>query len=475
METQNIVSDRESVVVCPYCGHTNDTESSRCGQCWSRLRGVSVLSRAEGAEVVRRLLSVRRWRKRVRWGIIAGVALLLAAWIAFVNIGTTRFLPPASTTISASAEPGDWPMFQRDHTHSGIVSDSVASPRGSLKWQFETAGPLFSSPAIVDGRVYVTTGDRRIVALDEQTGELIWEQPASGPINSTPAVAGDLVFYGLRDGSFHALDSYTGERLWQYKTGNFIFSSPAVHNGVVYIGSGDSMLYAFDAQTGEMRWAYDARNPILTPPAVNDEVVAVVSQSGVLHIVDTNTGNLRLDYMMTSISNGSPAILDNHVFTADEAGGIRAVDWRQRVIPFEKSARWLRTQLFIWGMVNTVPPQKGYVWADRKRGGGFSNTPVIVGDLLYIGSHAGILYALDHATGDEVWKFKTNAPIMASASAAGGVVYVGDTDGYLYGIDARTGEELWRFKTGARIDAAPAIANGVLFLTSRDGTLYAIE
>ena len=477
MET--VAQDQETreggVIVCPYCSHTNDPRSTRCGQCWSRLRGALVVSEDEATSIVDRLLSVRRWRKRIRYGVAAAIVLFVVAWIAFLNIGTTRFQGPASTNVSAASTPGNWPMFQRDHLHSGLVADDHAVPSGRLKWRFDTDGPLFSSPAVVDGKVYLTTGDRRVVALDEATGDLIWERKTTGPVNSSPAVAGGILYYGLRDGNFFAVDSYSGEELWKYKTDNYIFSSPAVHKGVVYIGSGDSLLYAFDAQTGDLRWTYDAKGPILTPPAVNDEVVTLVSQSGTLHVVDTNTGNLRLDYSMVSISNGSPTMLGNLVYSADEAGGIRAVDWRKRVLPFEKSARWLRAQLFIWGMINSIPPQKGYVWADRIRGGGFSSTPVIANGALYIGSHGEELLAFDAETGEPLWEFPTDAPVLASASVAGDTVYVGDSDGILYAVDGESGKLAWRFATGARIDSTPVIASGVLFLTSRDGTLYAIE
>ena len=126
-------------------------------------------------------------------------------------------------------------------------------------------------------------------------------------------------------------------------------------------------------------------------------------------------------------------------------------------------------------MVDSIPPQKGFVWADRVRGGGFSSTPVVADGVLYIGSHAGNLMTFDADTGERLWDFSTQAPILASASVAGGAVYVGDADGVLYAVDAETGELEWQFRTGARIDGAPVVANGVVFLTSRDGTLYAIE
>ena len=79
------------------------------------------------------------------------------------------------------------------------ASDVSATPQGRLKWRFDTDFPLFSSPAVVDGRLYLGSGDGRIVALDADNGELIWEHEVLGPVDSSPAVAGDSVFIGFAE------------------------------------------------------------------------------------------------------------------------------------------------------------------------------------------------------------------------------------------------------------------------------------
>jgi eukaryotic-like serine/threonine-protein kinase len=66
-----------------------------------------------------------------------------------------------------------------------------------------------------------------------------------GAISSSPAVVNGVVYIGSWDGNVYALDARTGTKLWNYPTGNPILSSPAVVNGVVYIGSTDSNMYAF--------------------------------------------------------------------------------------------------------------------------------------------------------------------------------------------------------------------------------------
>ena len=464
------------VIVCPNCGHINLSEAPRCTHCWSPLKSVHAVTKEEGEAHTRRQLHARKRQLRIRWGIVGVVLLALGAWIAYENVNTTHFRSPATTTISAGAVPGNWAMFQRDPTHTGAVLDDIALPQGKLKWRFQTDAEIFSSPSVVEGRVYMSTGDRRILALDEQSGELIWEYEVSGPVNSTPAVAGDLVFTGLRDRSLVVLNKNTGELEWQYFTGNFVYSSPAVHNGVLYLTSGDNRLYAFDAQSGDIRWIYDAGVSISSAPAVNDVVVAVVSHLGTLHIVDIHTGKLRFDFIMRGGANTSPSLKDDYVYIANDAGVI-AIDWHKRFLPFERKARYLRVQLFIWGFVNTLSPQKGLVWVKYKPHEVFTTTPVVAGDMIYVGSQSGNLYAFNRMTGEERWRFSSDAGgrIRASAAVTGQTVYVGDDQGRLYAIDALSGERQWTFQTGGGIAASPAIANGVLYLTSGDGNLYAIE
>ncbi len=58
---------------------------------------------------------------------------------------------------------------------------------------------------------------------------------------------------------------------------------------------------------------------------------------------------------------------------------------------------------------------------------------------------------------------------------ANGVVYVGSLDGNLYAVDAATGEEQWRFATDAEVYSSPAVANGVVYVGSLNGNLFAIE
>jgi outer membrane protein assembly factor BamB len=78
----------------------------------------------------------------------------------------------------------------------------------------------------------------------------------------------------------------------------------------------------------------------------------------------------------------------------------------------------------------------------------FLSSPVVVKNTVYFGSGDGNVYALDAATGEQRWKFKTGDVVHASPAFADGVLFFGSWDSYFYAVDAATGKEKWRFHGG---------------------------
>jgi hypothetical protein len=174
---------------------------------------------------------------------------------------------PISVTVPASATPGshrisaegrqsrlfaqatftvatDWPQFRdgpEHHGHNG--TENVLSPQSvsgmDLDWSFARAGPVYSSPAVANGMVYVGSDDGNVYALDSATGTEQWSLATGFGVVSCPAVASGVVYVGSADGNVYALDAATGVKSWLFATGSLVFSSPAVASGVVYVGSSD--------------------------------------------------------------------------------------------------------------------------------------------------------------------------------------------------------------------------------------------
>ena len=419
------------------------------------------------------IVSARLRRRLLRLGGVALVVLVVGAWLAYSNLGTARFLPSPESDISAIAGPGDWPMAHHDPAHSGSV-DAGGELKGVVKWRFEAGASVFGSPAVEGGRVYLGTGDGRVLALDAESGRPVWEHETGTQILSSPALAGKWVFVGTGDGRIVALGKDDGREQWTFQAGGAILSSPAVYDGVLYVGSEDDRVYALDAATGRKRWRYSTDGRVSSGPVVNDRVVAVNSRDSRVYVIGVRTAKGRLDYV-TSAVEGAPTLDGNRLYVADTAGVLRAIDWRKRSLPFEKVARWARTQLWVWGIFGSVPPQKGFVWAFVERDQTFVGAPVVADGRVFVASRSGGVFAVDSGNGEPLWTFRADDRVVASPSVAGETLFVGDMSGRLHAVDALTGQAKWRFDAGLPITSTPVFAGGTLYLTSEEGVLLAVE
>src|SRR5208283_1879312 len=143
-----------------------------------------------------------------------------------------------------------WPTFRHDLTLSGS-STSAAPLTNQLLWNYTTGNSIsYSSPAVINGVVYVGSDDHYIYALNAATGTYIWSYKTGGSVDSSPAVANGIVYVGSEDNKVYALNAAIGAFDWSYKTGDKVESSPTVANGVVYVGSDDNKVYALNAATG---------------------------------------------------------------------------------------------------------------------------------------------------------------------------------------------------------------------------------
>jgi outer membrane protein assembly factor BamB len=226
-----------------------------------------------------------------------------------------------------------------------------------------------------------------------------------------------------------------GGLAWRFETGGPVRSSPTVAAGVVYFGSTDGALHAVDAATGAELWRHETGSPVGGAPLVTDKLVVFADRDLRIHAVDRATGL--------------------GVWTV-ETGEDLPLRWGYEGWDYLLSSPTLATD------------------ASRQT--------------VLVGSGDGHLYALDPATGEVLWRFRTGGRIRSAPAVYDGVAYVGSGDGVVYGISLAEGREVWRFETaGTELDAAdfgfdrtqiqssPAVADGVLYIGSRDASLYAVD
>ena len=466
-------ADMDRVLVCPVCGHFNPVGSTRCIECRLSLAGTQPVSRWEAEESARRRRSALRRRRMLRYGLVGLAVAVVFVWTGYVNFDPFASLAPPTSTIGAVPGPGEWAMFRRDPAHTGADVHGGAVPYGEVMWQFRSGEPIRTSPALVDGRVYIGTGDHRAVALEAKTGEIVWQREVTGPVDWPVAVAGGMVFVGLRDARVLALDVDTGDVRWEYRTSGPIHGSPVVDRGELYIGSDDFGIYALDAMTGEERWVYRTGGRVTSSPAANEDVVAVTSEDKYLYVMDRATGRPRLDFQLTT-GSGSPVLTDSYALVVDGLGRLTAIDWREDDKPFEKFVTRVGLQLFAWGILDEVPNQRGFMWSYQPDADTLVGEPAVASGKVYASGSSGVLYALDAATGRPVWEFHADSGLERSPSAWGDFVYLADSGGTLYSIDAGTGTKHWQIDIGGPATASPVIASGELYVASEDGGLLAI-
>ena len=225
---------------------------------------------------------------------------------------------------------------------------------------------------------------------------------------------------------------------WRFATGDRIVSSPVTYGKTIYFGGDDGNLYAVDAETGRQVWKRATKGPVSSSPAVANRIVYTTSYDGKLYALNAETGAVKWKFA----TGGERRF---------EAKGLHGMEPKNQTIadPFDV----------------------------------FLSSPVIVKNTVYFGSGDGNVYAVDAATGEQRWKFKTGDVVHASPAYANGVLFFGSWDSYFYAVDAASGKEKWRFHGGedalihnqVGFQSSPAVVDGVVYTGCRDSNVYALD
>jgi len=99
---------------------------------------------------------------------------------------------------------------------------------------------------------------------------------------------------------------------------------------------------------------------------------------------------------------------------------------------------------------SSLPDSLTSVWK-FKTGGEVKSSPVIVDDLVFVGSSDANVYAIDLESGRQVWAYKTTDAIEATPCVVDGSVFVGSSDGFLWALDDKSGSLKWKYETEGQI------------------------
>ena len=107
------------------------------------------------------------------------------------------------------------------------------------------------------------------------------------------------------------------------------------------------------------------------------------------------------------------------------------------------------------------------------------SSPVTDGKLIYIGTLAHDIIALDAATGKQRWKKALDTAVIGPpAIGKDGNIYLGTLSGNLYAFNTTEGSQIWMTKLQGGIWSTPALDGTTLYIGTSDGTagkLYMIN
>ena len=258
--------------------------------------------------------------------------------------------------------PEDWRTFMYDLGRSGMSPDKTLKPPLGLLWKFKTGGPLYASPVIAHGTLYIGSTDGKLYALDANAWGIKWVFDAGDAIRYSASVFGDRVYFSARNNKVYALDTKTGEKLWEFKSNNWIDAPPIVVDNTVYVGAFPSKIYLLNARTGTLE--------SMRERAVNIHGIEYGCVNGVLRPVFAEH-NAKLWRGYTNGSESYPVTANGTVYIGARDGKIHAFD------AASKTQTWV-SQL----------------------GGFVEAAPAISDGILYVASGDGTVYAFHNATED---------------------------------------------------------------------------
>lgn len=247
----------------------------------------------------------RRWRTPTGGPVYASAAVAQGVAAIASGDGVVYGLDPATGAVRwrFSLPEGDSAFAQNPAATDGTRIFFGAWDRhvyaldaatGTLAWRVPGTersfaySPAIAQPAVGGGVVYIPANGNVLHALDAETGATSWTYTSPGDKvgYSSPALVDGRIYVGClgERGEVRCLSAADGREIWTTATGSTIYdSSPAVADGFVSIGSVDGTLWLLAADDG--RIAASHRLPpghLLASPAAGNGSVYAASLSDVV-------------------------------------------------------------------------------------------------------------------------------------------------------------------------------------------------
>ena len=369
-----------------------------------------------------------------------------------------------------------------------IGQDRIVCKRvsdGETEWDFHV-GPVFAEPLLDGDRVYTGTADGMFFCLNvsgasgaqyfgfSDLKRVAWDFKAGGAVNASAATTERHVYFGANDGCVYCLEKDSGTLVWKTETPDKeprsfkLFSKPAVSNGRLYIGSAARRLYCLNAASGELLWSFETADWVRSCPAVVDGKVYAAAMDGTVSCLADSGGSP--ERLWETRVGTHPVYADlvpgnGRLFVSSSNLFLRCLDAENGSVLWE---HFLMDRATVNGAT--------YRSDEMGSGGWYQSKPTAADGKIFIGTPSRFVFALDHETGDEIWRFELGAAVSGAPAYANGRIFIGQQAGeeYFYCLDASTGQLVWKQAVGW-VWSSANVCDGKALIPGVDGYVYCLD
>jgi outer membrane protein assembly factor BamB len=296
----------------------------------------------------------------------------------------------------------------------------------SLKWKTmidSAKNNLYGGGVLVnEDSVYATLGGVKIYNLSLKDGKILWQTDLESISRSAPIIDGNKIFITTVNNHIYALDKLTGEILWHHfiiaaNISTSQYASPVIYKDKIIVPYSTGELYILDKETGneidiislEKNHFHGNNTTVkdidITPIISNDNIY-VLNQEDILHSINLKNGNINWETNLFNFKHiwmaGNMIYLtsfDGQVIAISKQTG--KIHWMNKIqlqkkdsimsIVMANSKIIISTEL---GNIYELNPKDGLLVLERKISSNFIQYPIFANNNVY--------YMMDNIV--EIWK-----------------------------------------------------------------------
>lgn len=179
---------------------------------------------------------------------------------------------------------------------------------GEERWVYTSSQPALTlrgtgTPRVIEQVTFAGFANGRLVTLDNRSGQALWDMRVAVPqgrseverlvdLDGQPLLTPDgRLYITSYNGRLLAVEATSGEILWEHEESSYL--SPLLVGDYLFTVNEASHVLALDALSGRVIWESDAlEGRWLTSPAFVDGRIAVGDYEGYVHLLDASSGEL---------------------------------------------------------------------------------------------------------------------------------------------------------------------------------------